>query len=544
MFEKYYSMLFALPRASTLLVVLILVIFISILLFRNNSVVFLSYIGLSLAILTIYAYFSDSVFYSVKRIVGLVAISSIYALVIGFFTNYLVGIISSAAILIVAILGLDGTSVYRYLVAVSPIIALVILMAFLGYEINYYKALFATAVIAILDYIVYMYLSRYKIGNYPSTKLGTLFLANWLEGRRDLEKVFEKIGKDTIINPVILKNRHLALIYTDIHYGPFNNLGSSMFPEMLDKVLRRENIIPIVLHGSGSHERDLVSYNYSIDLLNAIYKLIRSNGIEQKYYGVFQLHGNDDWVLTCLVFSSVSLIFVSRPYGGIDDLPYSIQELVDKYSTELGIGKVLVIDSHNWEKTREYNIAELEKLVKKTLEKIAEVRKGVGIIPLIRTTEVKVKSPGVIGDRVTVLEISGEGKPRFVLLYFRANNIAPGLRNTLINAAKSVLGENVIIEVITNDEHSETGIKPRVTYVPVQPAKTLLSAVKELLERLSESRVSTGIEAVLCGIKTRVLGDSVFSLVDLLRKAFPRSVIAILLYLFLSPIIAYLVIVF
>jgi len=538
---RYYSVLFTLP-STKLLVVLSLMLLLALAVFPStSSIPYMVYFATILLIIYLYSKTTSSVFCKPKRLLALAFITTLFSLAIGTITTWQIGLAASTSILVVAVLGLDGTKPYRYLVASSPPLLSFFTLFLAGFKVSIAGALLSILLISLLDYAVFLAISRYRVNGYSSADLGTYFMLNWLEKRRDLELVFEGIGETVEIKPLVLKNNKIALIYTDLHYGPFSNLGSSMLPKHLSVICRKQGIAPIILHGMGSHDRDLVSARYVDEFIEKFSKILGESGDPVNYYGSFELVGEDNWRILGLVFTNLSILLISRPGKGIDDLPYYLQVEVSRKAFERGLGEVILVDLHNWEKMEEYDLDALGLLLDKALGEIERLRTRTPVKPLIKVAVGKVNAPGVIeGEVCTTLIVGEDGRAPVILVYLRGNNIAPGVRNDLIDAARSAYNGKALIEVLTNDEHTETGIKPRITYVPIQRSKELIETVKGLVEEFREARGVTGLALSSTYMEVDVLGKSTYRLLHILRKAFPLSATLIPLYIFvLSPITAY-----
>jgi putative membrane protein len=115
--------------------------------------------------------------------------------------------------------------------------------------------------------------------------------------------------------------------------------------------------------------------------------------------------------------------------------------------------------------------------------------------------------------------------------------MAPGSRDELI---KALSGEfNGLIEVLTNDEHTETGVRAHITYVPVHITEGALSSLKEGLKRLLEKPYSRGLRLVTLRLKLKLLNNVAYELEYLLKKSYLETTLLLVAYVFLvSPVLA------
>ncbi len=540
---KYYAMLFSLPHVWVLTVFLLILGCLIILFLRESSIPYIAYMLSIVGVIAPYSRLTLSVFKRFKRVLGLTLITTIYALIIGVFTSWDIGLLSSTVILVIALQGLDGTRMYRYIIALIPFYIVVFLMHGLyGISIDtFIKYLLASITIVVLDLIIYWYLSRFKIGRYGSAELGTYYMWNWLEKRRKLDEVFESLAEDKEVNPVILRGDKYLVIYTDVHYGPFSNIGSSMLPKILHKRLASQEWSPLILHGMGSHDRDLGSSKIMREYVEYVLKLINDKGKKQLLHGVFKLKGDDNWEVTGVALSDVSLLFISRPGKGIDDLPYELQLEYNEKARKHSIGQVLLIDSHNWEKEEEFDLDKLKTLLDKALITIKNLKNRKPVEVMGRALCISCNALGVIDGDLCGLEICGENtNDSLVLIYMRGNNMAPHVRDKIIDVVKQYF-PNSLVEVLTNDEHTETGTRSHITYLPVQDTEELLQSVNRLADLLVKKDYDKELYLIQGSTKYPLLGDNASKLIELLKKTYPRGTVVLLSYIFLTPILVSLI---
>ncbi len=536
LFSKYYRFLVSLPSSSIGVMYIIILNALVYIINRQSFIIFSSYTVAMVAIFSIYGYFFSRCFKKFKRIIFLIALTESLAILIGIY-NDLAGLVSSTMFPILIFSGIDGTSISRYSVAILP--AFLILLIFYGFSMG----LLLLLIPVLLDYLIYSIMGFHRINGYKAPMLGTLYLQNYLDRLNGIERVFDDLSLYTVINPVIIYNKYdLVMTYTDIHYGPFSNIGSSMFPSELTTRLSNlfKNIV--VFHGMGSHERDLPSRRLSLRLIDEIFSALIDNEkySEEKlmYHGYIRLI-RDEWDLFILVFDKLAVIFLSNKYG-IDDPPYSIQlEYRDLAKRMLGID-LIIIDCHNHEQQRPLNISKLREALKDALVEIKNIiQEKQPSIPHVRCVTEKINSPGIVGGKVTLVELSKENNiDRVLLLYVPGNNMEPGLRNKLRKFISEKAGIDIErIEVFTNDEHTETGIYSKIMYLPVISSKNLFDGIEKSINKIIVQDYNHGLFIKKFYTSTKILSYYYRRLVDLLRKSFKLSSTLIILYLLITPII-------
>jgi len=541
--NSYYRALFGLPRTSYIILSALLFLGIVYITLGRNSIPILIYYSILTITLIIYSRIVRTVFKPVRRILGLALATMIFSYIISLiFNDCVLGIVSSISMFVIPLIGLDGFKASRYIYSVTPSTLTLMILSMLNFitPIYLYKYLLIIGVLIAIDVAIYMYLSRYKVEEYSAPQLGTLFLQNWLESWTDIDHVFGDLGESIKVSPRIIGNDKISIVYTDIHYGPFSNIGSSLLPMYMERDSNERGRDVIILHGMGSHERNISSIKDTRVFVEQLIGMMEGRGVPQKYYGAFKIRGEDNWEVLGLVFSNISLLFISRPVYGIDDLPYVLQEEVEKRSMEMGLGDVVLIDSHNWEMQREFKIDGLRKLLDEALKRIMEIRSREPVDPVVKIVSSRVEASGIIGGVVRLIEISGvDARDRVLLIYFRGNNMTPYLRNEILSSVVKKTRGEAYVEVVTNDEHSETGVLPGVAYVPVQNSKEIVENIKAMVDKLSGMRGYNGLNYIRETLETRVLGSNAYRFMELLEKTYFKTAALLLSYLMLSPFLTY-----
>lgn len=534
--SKYYSFIFKLPSKYTVLLLTLIVNIIIYIISGQLVLYYIMYYAVVLSIVWIYGLIIDSPYKRVKRSLALAMITEIYAFIIGMI-NIGLGIASSTVFIILGILGIDGTSVGRYILSIiPPATALLIL--------NMYDYIPLLIVPVVLDYFIYKVMSVHKVDKYPAPELGSMFLRNILEKKRDIEKVFDDLSSEEIVHPrIIFGDNKLFLLYSDIHYGPFSNTGSSMLPSLIHNKLNDRYESVVVLHGMGSHDRNLPTLEETERFVERIINSLSENSEQLKFYG-FDRISDEEWDLLLVVLDKLSIIFISRN-DGIDDLPYELQVEYELKARQLGLGDLILVDCHNHELESKPNITNLKKLLDTAISRINEIKKGIdgkeGTI-IYRTKTVEARSPGVIGSKITILQLGKDPKNLVTLIYIPGNNMEPGLRNKIRSILNGKYNIDIrSIEVFTSDEHTETGIRSSTIYIPVLSTDKLLEAIVNGYQRLLNEEFETDLRYMKLDIKVKLMKDSAWKLLELVRKSFKISFILILTYIILIPFILYLI---
>jgi len=122
----------------------------------------------------------------------------------------------------------------------------------------------------------------------------------------------------------------------------------------------------------------------------------------------------------------------------------------------------------------------------------------------------------------------------------RGNNAKPGLRDMLIEKLRP-LGVDYY-EVLTNDEHTETGTRARITYIPVHESSQLLGDIEKASFELSREEWIQNAFLYTTRLELKLMGSGIDAIKKQLASSLKESSILLLLYVFATPILLYLAI--
>jgi len=510
---KYCAVLFALPKWQYLTITLIAVSALLVVFMREESPPLLVNAAVLYALLELYAKTSGAktVFYKFKRRIGLSLATLVYStFILALTRESSVSVASSVALVATIVLGLDGVGTQKYLLAVAPPVITLSALRLLGYQAtrDFIAGLLVAFSLVLVDLVLRTIVSKWRVNEYSYLELGMLFFKNWLDRKTEIEPVFEELGVYQYVNPRIVELGNLALIYTDVHYGPFSNVGSSRLPELLSRAFKKLGVKNVVaLHGLGSHDRNIASAKYVYEYLENLVKAYLGNGkTKLLYHGAF-LAEDGEWRVLGLVFDKLSILVVSRPGKGIDDLPYSIQLDYEVKARREGLGDVVIVDAHNWELQEIPNLRRLRAILDKSLGEIARLKSRSPVEVYYNYKCFEARVPGVIGDEGCVLCIAGEGKEKVCIACLRGNNMEPGVRDTIIRELEP-LGADYV-EALTNDEHSETGVRPYVAYTPVGESPELVEALRKVVLSLKDAGYQESAWLYTCRMDLKLMGESI-----------------------------------
>lgn len=113
------------------------------------------------------------------------------------------------------------------------------------------------------------------------TKVFSLFISQWINDSKDLEKEFERIGifMESYIDVLLFKNSKGKCLVTipQVHFGPFGNLGGSDYPNQMSQILEKYVDCSIVFHGACTHDQNPTSSSRIGEVTEPLISFISDN---------------------------------------------------------------------------------------------------------------------------------------------------------------------------------------------------------------------------------------------------------------------------
>ncbi|MDW8011167.1 MAG: DUF2070 family protein, partial [Sulfolobales archaeon] len=316
------------------------------------------------------------------------------------------------------------------------------------------------------------------------------FMRTWLTGNHeDLEDLIRSFGVvDKVrIRTLVFKlerGEPIALVFPDIHFGPFRNVGSSRFLYALE-----ENLEPymevFVFHTPGSHERNIATSSESYEVAKAVASSIRSYYNQLSGYGMCkpEVIRDGGWEVHALRGPTSLVYFFTNIQQGSDDLPFSIwrkAEEVLKSRQELNL--VAVADSHSAKGPPVRDSKELLNLIEKigSMDRCAEedFYVGYGEVTGVGCRE-------LCYDKVKVLSFRFSDGEKYAVVYLYGNNVDIKTRDNIVNLMKK-LGYSESL-VATPDDHSCAASFKEKPYYVVSGCSNLYDAISRAAEIASEN---------------------------------------------------------
>jgi len=388
-------------------------------------------------------------------------------------------------------------------------------------------------------------IAKKKLG-IPSFVLFKAFMINWIEGiNAPLENLFEKLGIEKDVNVSIMKlesssGTKALLVVPRIHPGPFKNVGSSLFPSMLQQELEKAfGCVASVPHGLLGHEFDVASRKHVERIIEKIVdsskKLSATNSLCTPL--IHTTNGTAN--VFCQIFDDCAVLTLSLAPKTTEDLPAELGDFALEEARKHGLTRVIVINAHNsldGKVSLEEAIKTLKNAMTQSLDKVSVLKKlpfRVGAAKLTPTEFRLEDGMGPGGITAITLEV---GNQKFAYITIDGNNMLPELRRKIL----SMLQEMGISrgEVFTTDTHAVTALvlTRRGYHVlgEVIPQEKLVGYVKKTVEmalsNMEPAKAGCTIETIK-GVK--VIGErritELCSLIEPIIKRAKRNVVPVFL---------------
>jgi putative membrane protein len=283
------------------------------------------------------------------------------------------------------------------------------------------------------------------------------FLKTWVEREpTELEGYFEKYSKnDSVITTIFMGQageKRLALVLPGIHPGPFSPVGSYNLSELLYQQLKDRNLVPVILHGVGGHERNVprneIANDYAMDVSKFAMNL-KPKGEPQMRGPIKSRVGITN--ITTLSFGTEIMAVVSNaPYRSDDLDPDTITAALDAAS-ELGLG-INVVDAHNSVDGENVPQEQITKAGwKQILSQTIQLRENDFRLGFANSNEIGFKSQSDISDGGISVTIFATKDTKSVLVAADSNNSTFKLRERVENEVMAMGMQ--LIDLCTSDTH-------------------------------------------------------------------------------------------
>jgi len=348
-------------------------------------------------------------------------------------------------------------------------------------------------------------------------KMLRAFLEAWAADRPDLlEHIIEERGEAAQIKTYLItfstNHTNPAIVVSDVHPGPFANVGSSNITFEMQKWLSNR-FAPLILHSFSSHGQNLPSKKNVELLLKSLDELqsISSSNVCTEFYT--ETYGKA--TVSGIAFDKTALLIITLAPEGMEDFPRYVSDRIRSAAAEQGFEDLVIVDAHNSQgKTNsESEFNDIVDASKKLLKKLSTSPKYPFKVGFSHTSEFNLRFKQDVGDGgigALLFEVAGK---RFLLVGVDANNAVRGLRDKLVNEA--VVDGVKIVEICTSDTHSTSGkARSPIGYSPLgelTDVDEILGVIKALAKRAEERLAEATATTKLAYAQVKVMGDKILN---------------------------------
>jgi len=350
-----------------------------------------------------------------------------------------------------------------------------------------------------------------------SLKMLRAFLEAWAADKPDLlERLIEDRSEEAQIKTYLLafstNHTNPAIVVSDVHPGPFANVGSSNIPFEMQQRLS-DRFKPLILHSFSSHDLNLPSKRYvelllkSLDDLNPINSSKVCTEFLTETYGKATVNG--------IAFDGTALLTITLAPDGMEDFPRHVSEKIRADAAELGFSDVILVDAHN-SQGETNSASELNDVVeasKRLLQKLRVSPKYPFKVGFSHSSELNLRfkqDVGAGGIGVLLFEVGGK---RFLLVGADANNAVRGLRDRLVDGAK--IDGVKVVEICTSDTHFASGkARSPIGYSPLGEltgVDEIIDAVRSLTKKAEERLAEAILTTELAYAQVKVMGEKILN---------------------------------
>lgn len=190
----------------------------------------------------------------------------------------------------------------------------------------------------------------------PALQLLQAFLKTWVVHEPgDLERCFSAYSKkERVVTDVVVlagsvegRRRRVALVLPGVHPGPFFPVGSYNLSELIYRALREEGVAPVVLHGTGGHERNMPTNAMAAAYAGEVSRFVGAQSAREAALMRGPAHDKVGITnITTLAFGREVIAIISNSPFLSDDLDPSTVADAAAAASSLGLTLALV-DAHN-----------------------------------------------------------------------------------------------------------------------------------------------------------------------------------------------------
>ncbi len=522
--ERFYSKLFSTPKEFVSIVVTAISIALASFLNGSESFFGVRYIILGLICLAILLFYRKSLRMAINKkrslffvMVVLIFIEMFDALSVHFLSKDLI-ILAPASITALLTVSFYFTSEASELKSALASFVLSVALYPASYLFSF-KAphrtlgyVITSLIGCILGYFFVRYLDR-DFEFFNVKRFLKAFLLFWLTCDAEyFERELRRVGVKFRGWVKCLRIGRARLVTTSFHPGPMRNIGGA---KLVGKILSEvEN--SVYLHTAVGHELNPVDE----ENVKRIVSAVGCDGLRLKAERPFEIEG-EHYVLRVFPFGEVRLMILLGKEV-TDDLPYELNEMAGR--------NVMLVEAHS-AYGKEFEVGgEHVRDAKDLIERALNVKTEEIELEYFFKKE-KVESENLCG--YVAMLVLGYGDEKHAILMLDGNNVSLDFRKKVEEFCER---RGVRVTVISTDNHSKTGISPKIGYKPVGADESDRKVVFDFLERVFSNLEFERCETISYRyneVEAIVMGRRFFELVE---RAF-RDLGERAIYLFLTIIV-------
>jgi putative membrane protein len=342
------------------------------------------------------------------------------------------------------------------------------------------------------------------------------FLKTWVSHKpASLENYFTQYSQDEPVATRILvagTANKVALVLPGVHPGPFYPVGSYNLSELIYHELHTRDIIAMVLHGVGGHERNLptneLAKKYAAEIASAVASPRHAGEQFMTMRGPVRIKLGSA-IVTTLGFGKQVIAFLSNAPYNTDDLEPAIIDGAVSTAKELGV-ELMLVDTHNsigGENVEQPRISKDDWV--KVFSEIKGTPEEEFELGVAHSSELQFDHGSDISDGGITVLVFRKRSSRYALITSDSNNAIMGLRQKVSDELNNQGVE--LIELCTSDTHKSAAryMTNRGYHALGEDSsvEALVAAIKKL-EKLAEDKFSPGsVMAITSQLTLPLIGD-------------------------------------
>lgn len=329
--------------------------------------------------------------------------------------------------------------------------------------------------------------------------------------QQEIEGVMEKNSKETGVRTTFLRFRgqgESCIVLPEVHPGPYHPVGGSNIPYLIyEKMGSRA----MVMHSISDHALNIPSHR-QVDLyLGSLARTETRAGGSTCTEPVVVLEGKSR--VTGISFGKNALLFMSLSPYGMEDLPSDIKAEADRYASDCGFDRVMLVDCHNamGPEISGEDHSDMLRAARSCLEQLsgaAQHQLEVGYANSGRM-DVWSEDVGMGGMGLLCFGVNGS---RYYVGWADSNNMENGIRESVVGEFTKT--RRNLLEICTSDTHYNP-VKPKnrhgyYQFGLVAGKEKVARWYLKMAEEADEAVSPSSFEIAESGTKLLLMGSRIF----------------------------------